>query len=363
MSIVIVTGAMAPYTHRLYDALAAVIDEPLHVLVCVEREPARSWELAHATRYQVEVLPGLRWHRDAATNLYFNPSVDGRLRALKPRLVIVGDFSPTSLFAVLAARRQHIPIGLHTDGVLATDPGAHSMMRRMMRRAIVNRVDFGIGPSFGSLQLLHFLGVPSDRLVMAPLVAGWMPTVASPAMDQRPYDVLFCGELSDTRKGAGFFADVVEAMAIRRRTLTVRVVGDGPLRGELERRFAAAGVTVHFDGFLQQAALEEVYNSAKVFLFPSRGDPWGVVVNEAVQCGTPVVASVHATAACELVAAAQAGNVLPLRQADWVEATLALIDDREGWQRTHDRALAAACDTFLDTAVNAYRRVIEDYAR
>ncbi len=363
MSITIVTGAMAPYSQRLYRALAATIDEPLQVLVCVDREPARSWELAPANGYKVETLPGLRVHRDATRNFYFNPAITGRLRALAPRLVIAGDFSPTSLFAVLAAHRQRIPVGIRTDGVMATDPGAHSLARRIMRRLIVGRSDFGIGPSLASLQLLHHYGLPSERLLLAPLTAGWGPTVASASMAERPYDVLFCGLLNEEGKGARFFADVVESVARQRPKLTVRVAGDGPLRGELESRFAAAGIPARFDGFVQQAALEEIYNSAKVFLFPSRGDVWGVVVNEAVQSGTPVIASLHATAAHELLAPARAGSVLPLNQSQWVDATLALLDEPGHWQSAHDNALAAACDGAFDTAVAAYRQAIEDYAR
>ncbi len=363
MSILIVTGAMAPYTHLLYRALAAAIDEPLHVLTCAKREPTRLWDLPPAEGYIVETLPGLRLHRGTPRNYYFNPAVSRRMRDLAPRLVIVNDFSPTSLIAALAAGRRGIPVGVQTDSELATDPGAHSSIRRIMRRAIIKRSAFGIGPSFASLQLLHLYGMASDRLFLAPLTAGWLPSRKALPMEQRPYDILFCGEVEDERKGARFFAGVAEALAARRPGLTVRVVGEGPLRHDLERRFAAAGISARFDGFLQQAALEEVYNSAKVFLFPSRSDPWGIVVNEAVQCGTPVIASPHATASCELVAPARAGVVLPLRQAEWVDAASALLDDPRLWQSAHDHALAAGTDGFLDVAVAAYRGAIAGYAR
>src|SRR5436190_13229167 len=101
MSVVIVTGALAPYTHLLYEALGAALDEPLYVLACTSREPARLWELPMAKGYNFEVLPGIRFHRGVTRNFYFNPSVVSRLRTLMPRLAIVGDFSPTALLAVL----------------------------------------------------------------------------------------------------------------------------------------------------------------------------------------------------------------------------------------------------------------------
>ncbi len=363
MTILLVTGAMAPYTHLLYKALAAAIDEPVHVLACAKREPARMWDLPSADGYHVEILPGLRLHRGTIRNYYFNPSVARRIRELAPRLVIINDFSLTSLAAALAAWHLDIPIGIRTDGVMSTDLSARSMIRRVIRRAIIRRSRFAIGPSFGTLQFFHAYGVPSDRLFLAPLTAGWMPVRQSPPFEQRPYDVLFCGGLDEEVKGARFFAEVVEAMAARQPGLNVRVVGEGPLRGELEKRFSAANVAARFDGFVQQPALEEAYSSAKVFMFPSRGDTWGIVVSEAVQCGTPVIASFHATAALELVAPAQAGVVLPLRQSEWVDAALALLSDAGRWQSFHDHALAVGSDRPLDTAVAAYRSVIEGYAR
>jgi glycosyltransferase involved in cell wall biosynthesis len=105
------------------------------------------------------------------------------------------------------------------------------------------------------------------------------------------------------------------------------VAGEGPLRGEMEDRFRSAGLEARFDGFLQQDRLSEAYASARLFHFPSRNDVWGIVVQEALQCGTVVVASPHAGAARELVAADGAGLVLPLDLDAWICATLDLLAD------------------------------------
>ncbi|MBS0504617.1 MAG: glycosyltransferase family 1 protein [Proteobacteria bacterium] len=64
------------------------------------------------------------------------------------------------------------------------------------------------------------------------------------------------------------------------------IVGDGPARAELERRFPDA----HFLGPLSGRALARAYASADVFVFPSRTDTFGLVMIEALACGTPVAA-------------------------------------------------------------------------
>jgi glycosyltransferase involved in cell wall biosynthesis len=64
------------------------------------------------------------------------------------------------------------------------------------------------------------------------------------------------------------------------------VVGDGPQRAALQRRFPAA----HFTGWKRGADLARAYAGAEVLVFPSRTDTFGMVMLEAMACGTPVAA-------------------------------------------------------------------------
>ncbi len=64
------------------------------------------------------------------------------------------------------------------------------------------------------------------------------------------------------------------------------VVGDGPQREALQRRFPDA----HFTGYRTGRPLAAAYAGADVFVFPSRTDTFGLVLLEALACGTPVAA-------------------------------------------------------------------------
>ncbi|KMO31110.1 glycosyltransferase [Methylobacterium aquaticum] len=353
--VVVVTGALAPYTQVLYRALASVLDRPLTVLACAAREPARQWELAAADGYGFAVLPGLRWHRDAVRNLYVNPSVVPRLAALRPAAVILNDFSPTMAMAALAARALGIPYAIRTDGVPETDPGARSPAHRLLRRTIVPGAAFGLAPSDGSRTLLSTYGLAQGRVFRAPLFPAWDAAPPLPDPEARPYDVLFCGILNEEVKGARFFTDVMRACAAAGRPLRVRVAGDGPLRGEMAARLAEAGIPARFDGYLAQGALAEAHASARLLLFPSRGDVWGLVVNEALQSGACVLASPHSGAARELLEARGCGTVRPMDVADWARTTLALLDDPGERARLRAAAERALPDFALPRAVEAYR--------
>lgn len=64
------------------------------------------------------------------------------------------------------------------------------------------------------------------------------------------------------------------------------VVGDGPYRQVLQQQYPAA----HFTGYRQGEALAHLLAAADVLVFPSRTDTFGVVMLEALACGTPVAA-------------------------------------------------------------------------
>lgn len=357
--IVIIAGAIAPYTNRIYDAYGAEHQDALSVLTCVDVEPQRKWQMPVARHYDLQVLPGLRVHRSDLRNIYINPAVISRLNRIRPRAILIGAFSPTMVMAAQYAFATGTPFGVMTDGSVEMDPGNTSRIHRWMRRSLIPRARLGIGASRNSLLLLQSYGLAAERTRDVPIVCPWPAPAEVPGFDERPFDVLFCGAIEEQRKGAQFLADVVLAAHGAGRTLRVRFAGDGPLRTAIQSQLEAAGVPAQFDGYVQPAQLPEIYASAKVFAFPSRGDPWGLVVNEAMQCGTPVVGSPHGVSSLELVAPYDGGNVLPLEVPAWRDAILRLLDDRAYWQHCHAARVRAATRLSLGFAVSELQRAFE----
>jgi len=83
---------------------------------------------------------------------------------------------------------------------------------------------------------------------------------------------------------------------------SVLIVGDGPLKGELEKRTQIYGLEgrVKFLGWIKHGELGRVLSSAHVFVFPTLEDVWGIAPLEAMAMGIPVLCSKYAGAS-ELV--------------------------------------------------------------
>jgi glycosyltransferase involved in cell wall biosynthesis len=69
------------------------------------------------------------------------------------------------------------------------------------------------------------------------------------------------------------------------------IVGDGEERTALERQAAATNLPVRFCGFRNQSELPRFFDLASVFVLPSRHEPWGLIVNEAMNAACPAIVS------------------------------------------------------------------------
>ena len=122
------------------------------------------------------------------------------------------------------------------------------------------------------------------------------------------------------------------------------VVGDGPQLARLRRRYK----TVHFAGRREGAALAAAYAGADAFVFPSRTDTFGLVLLEALACGTPV-AAFPVTGPRDVVGNARVGVL----DADLRAAALAALALDRGECRAHAEQFSwrASAQAFLSHLV------------
>jgi glycosyltransferase involved in cell wall biosynthesis len=91
------------------------------------------------------------------------------------------------------------------------------------------------------------------------------------------------------------------------------IVGEGPLRTELEAEAAALGISdrVRFLGFVNQLGMPALYTAADLFVLPSEYDACPAVVCEAMLCGVPVLLSDQIRGRFDLVLPGNTGDIFP----------------------------------------------------
>lgn len=87
---------------------------------------------------------------------------------------------------------------------------------------------------------------------------------------------------------------------------------------------------IHFIDFMSKEELEKYYAGADVFVLPTRYDIWGLVVNEAMSFGLPVISTDHCVAAVEMNNQFNNGIICPIEDSDSLaDAIMKLYNDRE----------------------------------
>jgi glycosyltransferase involved in cell wall biosynthesis len=130
--------------------------------------------------------------------------------------------------------------------------------------------------------------VPRDRIRVVPNgVAQRYFGAPRRSGGDRPLQLLFVGRL-EVQKNV---ARLIEALGLATEKIELRVVGEGPLRGELEQRASSLGVSVEFAGSLFDDDLLRAYEQADAFVMPSDHEGMPLAVLEAMASGLPVVAT------------------------------------------------------------------------
>lgn len=106
------------------------------------------------------------------------------------------------------------------------------------------------------------------------------------------------------------------------------LAGSGSEESTLRALAAPLGGAVRFLGFQSRDQLAELYEAADIFVLPSRSEPWGLVVNEAMLFEKPVVVSEHVGAAPVLVRDGYNGYVFPVGAADVLADRLVTLASR-----------------------------------
>ncbi len=112
------------------------------------------------------------------------------------------------------------------------------------------------------------------------------------------------------------------------------LVGDGPQGGELKQRATNLGLSnVIWPGFIQVEELPVYYALSSAFILPSTVEPWGLVVNEAMSCGLPILASDRCGCTADLVGEGWNGSVFNPYEVTEIVAAMNLMSGVNDGQR------------------------------
>lgn len=331
MKFVIITNIPAPYRVPIFNIIDREYGSDFLVIYAARKEKNRSWDLDSLDFNHLFLKENVTAKKDGFNFVHNNIDVLGELNKFNPDIIITTGFNPTHLYAYAYAKlynKKHIPM---TDGWFESEKNL-SFVHKTLRKIIYKTSHAFIGASKNSLLHFESYSINKRKLFQSHLCVDNLRFDNEINFEQREYDLMFSGQFTE-RKLPFFFAEIAERVARKIPNLKVLILGDGPLKEEFLGKLKTAKIDFHYAGFVSQDKLPLFYSNSKAFLFTTRMDPWGVVVNEAMASGTPVFTTQFAGVTNDLVVDGENGFVLPINSQVWAEKITELLSDEVAWCR------------------------------
>ncbi|HUA13887.1 MAG TPA: glycosyltransferase family 4 protein [Verrucomicrobiae bacterium] len=337
--LVILTEIISPYRIPLFNALARQGSVELHVIFLAETDAGlRQWQVyKEEIKFSYQVLPSWRTRLDGYSIL-LNRGVGRALQAAAPNAILCGGYNYIASWQALWwSRRNRVSFLLWSESNLRDTRSGNTFVE-FLKSEFIRKCSGFVVPGRSAREYLRGRRVKDDLIFTAPNAVD-NDLFAAGAGQARHKNLtirqelrlparyfLFVGRLVPEK---GVF-DLLSAYAKLSDSIREQVglvfVGEGVARRRLEEQ--AAGVspgTVQFVGFAQRDQLPAYYALSEALILPTHTEPWGLVVNEAMACGVPVILSEVAGCAADLVTDNWNGLLVPPNDRAALETSMTKI--------------------------------------
>lgn len=235
-----------------------------------------------------------------------SPRIVTLLYQFNPHVIFASGFSLWTLLSVLLKPLGRWRIVIVYDGSSPNVDYQDSPIRSWLRRGMVKSVDaFITNSSNGKNYLTKILQAQENQVFSRPYQVPDSQALLKLVDDSQPSDgintqrpvFLFVGQLIQ-RKGLEY---LLKACVILQSwgyfNYTLMVLGQGPLRDELEAYSKQHNLNVQWIGWVDYGSVGAYFQNADIFVLPTLEDTWGMVVLESMLFGKPVMCSKYAGAA------------------------------------------------------------------
>ncbi len=286
-------------------------------------------------------------------------------------IIVMGWYLKSFIQAIIAAKLIGVPVIIRGDNQLGMSAGKFKRLVRVLGLPIFLRLfDAVCYVGIKNYNYYRNYKYPVSRLFHSPHCVDVKRFRAAAKTEVRTKMrnelgiknesiVLFSGKLVDFKRPL----DAVEAVAHlckRGMQVSLMIAGSGKCEDLVLNRAQELNVSIYNLGFQNQTKMPAVYAAADILLLPSNSrETWGLVVNEAIACGTPVVLSESVGSSPDLGADGYVGRLYktgdPFAAAIAIEATINNIPTEKEIRYVSDKfSIEKACEGIISAVKYTY---------
>ncbi len=308
----IVTNTLAPYRLPIYVRLAEIFET---IVLHGGAELNRNWALEIPEHLKIRQVFTIQVPTRRETGVkgvfsrnsfHLNFGLLWWLPLFRPGTILTNELGVRTAICMVYGELMRVPVWVWWGGTIHSERNI-GPFKKSIRSFLSRRIKRWISYGASSTDYLLSLNVPLADILQIQNCIKQETFLVDPPNSRRwfqdlPHPILLTVGQLIPRKGLDRLIESSARIASRGENFTLVIVGQGPEREALLQLAKQKGLK----NFLilpnqSQEELNEIYKSAKVFLFPTNEDVWGLVANEALGAGLPVLCSKYAGCAGEIV--------------------------------------------------------------
>jgi len=339
--VLFLTNIPSPYRVEFFDELGKYCD--LTVLYEKNRADNRQWKYVKKANFTSVFMKGIKTGADHA--LCFE--VLTHLKKDYDVIVVGGYSTPTGMLAIEYLKLKKIPFYLNCDGGFVKQ---EKKINYIIKKHFIKSATYWLSSGKETHKYLTYYGAKETRIFDYPFTSVRESEVLKEILPQKKKEtlkvelgvkekqmIISVGQFIH-RKG---FDILIKASASLGENVGVYIVGGTPSDEYLQLLKKHEVNNVHFIEFCDAPTLRKYYRAAECMAFPTREDIWGLVINEALANGLPIVSSDKCIAALELVS--DVGCIVPSEDADALCIALQkVIENAQAQEEMSEKALERA---------------------
>lgn len=333
MKVLFMTNVPSPYRVDFFNELG----KHCELTVLFETDTAKSrdasWKTDKFVNFKAFFLKGIKVGEAES----FSLNVLKYLSNKKYDVIVVGMYSsPTGMMAIEYMKFRKIPFVISSDGGLIKDDKG---MKYKLKARYIGAASAWLSTGNATTEYLCHYGAHKDQVYVYPFSSIKDDDVLSKPVTQTEKDklraelgmkenriIVSVGQFIH-RKG---YDILLKACKDIDKNIGVYIIGGEATEEYIQLQKELHLTNVHFVGFTKKDLLSKYYKAADLFVLPTREDIWGLVVNEAMAYGLPVITTDKCVAGLEMVDNGITGDIVP---AESIKALLDKLKNKDGYDR------------------------------
>lgn len=361
MEILFISNVPSPYRVDFFNELGKYCKLTVLFEKNTSDERDKSWKNYRFDNFQGIILKGKSINTDTA----FCPEILKYVLNRKYDKVICTTFTDlTGMLAVQCMKLFRIPYYLECDGGFAKDGKG---FKERLKKIVISGAKgyFSTGRSCDEYYLKY--GAKESRLIRYPFSSIRNQDIQSSTISaeekltlreqlgiKEEKVVLAVGQFIH-RKGFDVLLEAAQKMSSE---IGIYFVGGIPTEEYIDLKNGLENV--HFEGYKQKNELSNYYRAADLFVLPTREDIWGLVVQEAMAYGLPVISTDRCAAALEVIEQDENGNIVPVEDSVALrENILRFLKSKEKLQISGRKSLENIKSYTIESMVESHLKYLK----